>query len=138
MTIFDNWQQFSQFRQMFLPFWQLKRQSWRFVTFETLITILTILTILTIFVTWQLIVTLDIIRNSCNVLKFSGTASALCAEAHWSSMRRVLVDLLFPKNIQCWCGFYVSYAHTETKIAFSTFKALVKGALRLVFFHCNF
>ena len=74
LTIFDNWRQFSQFRQLHLPFWKLKRQSWRLVTFETLITILTILTIenltMTIFVTWQLIVTLDSIRNSCNVCNF--------------------------------------------------------------------
>ena len=42
LTIFDNWRQFSQFRQFLLSFWQLKRQSWRLVTFETLITILTI------------------------------------------------------------------------------------------------
>ena len=68
-------------------------------------------------------------KCSFNFFKFSGTASA-----HWSSMGRVLVDLLFPKNIQCWCGFYLSYALTETKIAFSTYK----GALKLVFFHCNF
>ena len=38
-TIDDNWRQF---RQLLLPFWQLKRKSWRLVTFETLITILTI------------------------------------------------------------------------------------------------
>ena len=42
LTIFDNFWQFSQFRQLLLPFWQLKRQSWTLVTFETLITILTI------------------------------------------------------------------------------------------------
>ena len=29
LTIFDNWRKFSQFRSLLLPFWQLKRQSWR-------------------------------------------------------------------------------------------------------------
>ena len=39
---FDNGRQFWQFRQLLLPFWHLKRQSWRLVTFETLIKIQTI------------------------------------------------------------------------------------------------
>ena len=51
-----------------LPFGQLQRQSWRLVTFETLIKIQTIENLnsfMKIFVTWQLRVTLDSIRNSC-------------------------------------------------------------------------
>ena len=57
--------------QTILPFCQMKRQSWRLVTFETLITILTNWEpeFMTIIVTWQLIVTLDSIRNSCDVLQ---------------------------------------------------------------------
>ena len=76
---FDNWRQF---RQLLLPFWQ-------FLTIQTIaFAILTIektiletcdiwdtdynsdnweLEFMTIFVTWQLIVTLDSIRNSCDV-----------------------------------------------------------------------
>ena len=56
--------------------WPIKKKNWdtrqscRLVTFETLITILTIenLNSWQSFVTWQLRVTLDSIRNSCDVL----------------------------------------------------------------------
>ena len=41
LTIFDNWRQFLQFGQLLLPFWQLKRLSWRLVVIGTLIIILT-------------------------------------------------------------------------------------------------
>ena len=61
---FDNWQQFSQFIQLLLPFCQMKKQTWKFATFEpdnreSEFT--------ATFVIWQLIVTMDGIRNSCDV-----------------------------------------------------------------------
>ena len=67
---FDNFDKFDSFNffffkflQLCLPFWQVKRQSCRLVTFETLITILTNCH----GNTWQLRVTLDSIHNSCDV-----------------------------------------------------------------------
>ena len=52
--------------------------------------------------------------------KISGTAFALCAEAHCSGKRRILVD--FPRidnAMMMWilfvvCRMHIYYAHTET------------------------
>ena len=96
LTIFDNLNNFLQFWQ----FWPFFLQFWQFLTIFTIQTIaLAILTIektiletcdiwdtdynsdnwepefMTIFVTWQLIVTLDSIRNSCDVWTLGGKSA---------------------------------------------------------------
>ena len=65
---FDKWQQFSQFIQLLLPFCQMKKHTWKFATFEPDFNSDNSESEFTAtFVTWQFIVTMDGIRNSCDV-----------------------------------------------------------------------
>ena len=95
LTIFDNWWQFSQFRQLLLPFWQLKRQSWRLVTFETLFTILTIEDL----DSWQSL----LLGNSCDVFP---STDRICFQSSLSlasrTVSQIFLCLMLFSGIPTW------------------------------------